>query len=231
MGSIKDLRLAAALWPLVDDALTTMTTRGRGHPALASERSPLRVSIIDLKRDMVTAVTEAAHIVGLLTPDDVGSVTEACLADMLTRIDDEMRRRCATPSDVPSWRLSTTLVDVLDPVLARLDYLLGEAGAPSSCPRCGQPVTAMGDDLRCPVCGTVGLPRYVTCREAATVFGITERAVRLRVRRHGLVGLAGEYPPRYRLDDLTVLCRRSRPRQAWHGTRSPIPTNAKDIWP
>jgi len=210
----------AVLWPLLDDAAVTMTTHGNGHPVIAAHQAPVRISILDIKRDVAEALTEIAHVLGVLDQDATSGISEPRVSEALVALMDIVEVRAKQPG----WlELQTALDAILGPVMTRLLYLLGETRRPAYCPTCGQLVVADedGDVLECPQCGVTGLPRYVDYATAAAELGVTRGALRLAAHRARLVPLVGSYPPRYRFDDLDVLCRRSRPRQAWHGPRRP----------
>jgi len=218
LDALSGLRELASLWPLLDDAAVTMTTRGNGHPVIAAQRSPVRISILDVKRDVADALTQLSHLVGLLDQEAIGGIPESEVSGAVSVILHVIRIR----QKQSSWAELAPAADaIVAPVMTRLLYLLGEAGI-YRCPQCGQIVTFDGvERLICPVCGVKVKPRYVTYEQASESLGVSRGSLRLAVHRARLVPLAGSYPPRYKFDELSTLCRRSRPRQAWRGLRGP----------
>lgn len=190
------------LWKLLPETATTHTLRAYGHPSVLNERAPFRVGFIDDEHEVQNAATEIAHILGLFNSDVICVVLVEHISEMLSKFIDIAKSQGGSSSWVAK---QSAITAILNPVLARLRYLLSETQPVSYCPECGQPIRVEGDSLICAGCGTRTLPRYVTCREAVEELGISYAALRKAIQRHHLVPLAGSWPSKFWFDEMAAL--------------------------
>jgi|GEM_PF-3265476 len=206
---IADLKELAQLWPLLGDAKTSNTIDSSSHSCLAHETAPLRISVLDLTREVQSAVTELAAILGLRNPQQPGGIHEAQIPSTIQLIMHDIRERLGSSS----WNdLEPVVSAIVDAVLARTRHVLGEEDTATHCPLCQGPLLTSIDRVSCQVCGDLTPPKYMTIREAAEAFGANWEALRKACHRHKLTPVLQVWPPQYPVDQLRL---RVRPIEWW----------------
>jgi len=168
------------------------------------------VSILDLATEVTEAVNEITRVLGDLKPESSTRIPPAMVAVVLRRLINRLSDQTAM-TGIHS-EVAFVVHEVAKPLVERLRTALGEVDQVVTCLVCGQPVTAVGDTLVCPVCGVRTIPQYVTLAEAALALGVPVARLRKACQRHPPVPLPRSHPARYLTDDLKALCKGAQPR-------------------